>query len=181
MGCIDLVRCVLVLRCGFGVVSVCRLRQCLSLHTDTTPQPKSISFPSELCSSVVYFSYFVFGTALVSNIGPRTCSRNGRVYPSRHLSEYYCKTDHERFITLPDNYSTVLSYYCIGKDNVAEKTSLNKTSYDYNMVANTAEGANSASDLKNFNLRRSKFINIGKIHFNLSLKYIDLRQRAQRI
>jgi len=43
MGCIALVRCVLVLRCGLAGVVWCGIRmqaealKCFSLHTDTTP------------------------------------------------------------------------------------------------------------------------------------------------
>ena len=47
MGCIALVRCVFVLRCG--LVSVCRLKQYFSLHTDTTPpQPNCTVTPTHI-------------------------------------------------------------------------------------------------------------------------------------
>ena len=55
MVCIALVRCVLVLRCGLagvvwcGVLSLRRLKQCFSLHKDTTPpQPNHTVTPTHI-------------------------------------------------------------------------------------------------------------------------------------
>jgi hypothetical protein len=54
---------------------------------------------------VLLLFLFCFRTALISNIGPRTYNRSGCVCLSRHFSEYYCKTELDRFIALPENYS----------------------------------------------------------------------------
>jgi hypothetical protein len=42
-------------------------------------------------------------------------------------------------------------------------------------------GSKSTMDIRNFNLRKSQVRKMGKIGFNQSLIYYDLRQRAQRI
>ena len=49
MGCIALVRCVLVLRCGAVGVVWYRLKQSFSLHKDTTPpQPNHTVTPTHI-------------------------------------------------------------------------------------------------------------------------------------